>query len=462
MKNNIQRIIAIVLLLSMCLPVSLVAEINDWGIYRKSLNGFDFGGYKPETGGLKPIIKGEADALSAEFSNKTRIVGKEEEPNFYALVGHSQGGLRALAISTELKNRAEDARAILRVRQNDVEAQKIVNAYDNLQAVITVSGANKGMKALEGGFAPISARLMTDVNTIWRGTLATQRLFNPAVLFSDFFLHDISAVTKLLVTLLGLIDPIPATAYLAPALNGDNPDTVASIRDMIPHSDFIQEYVADTKMYQTKVLTGSRWAWEWRKKWGWFRYLVHVRHPVYSYYSYGQDIPKFDDNLPIGYIVGAGIDTIDMVSDEDLIPGIGNGDLIRGTLKGFAVGFGIVEGAHYLNSLNLWGLMTGSPLYARYAGRAREWMWNPDSQIDELLGSSNHDGILAVESQFYPKTFTNLNYPYTTGDVHKNVLVLSEGATYTERRLHHNAMNTDAIKKDLANELLRQATFQRK
>ena len=43
------------------------------------------------------------------------------------------------------------------------------NEYKNLKAVITVSGIDKGIKALDGGFTPLKSKVQNDINTIYNG-----------------------------------------------------------------------------------------------------------------------------------------------------------------------------------------------------------------------------------------------------------------------------------------------------
>lgn len=84
--------------------------------------GFDFTNYAAETKGIEPMLE-ETYILLKEFyaADKTPFV----------FLGHSQGGLRALAMSTYLKN-------------------KDPVIYKQLKGVVTFSGIDKGLKLFLG------------------------------------------------------------------------------------------------------------------------------------------------------------------------------------------------------------------------------------------------------------------------------------------------------------------------
>ena len=58
--------------------------------------GFDFDGYSSETGGIQEMLDATLTLLQNEY-------GASGHP--FVFVGHSQGGLRALAMSTYLKRK---------------------------------------------------------------------------------------------------------------------------------------------------------------------------------------------------------------------------------------------------------------------------------------------------------------------------------------------------------------------
>ena len=51
------------------------------------------------------------------------------------------------------------------------------------------------------------------------------------------------------------------------------------------------------------------------------------------------------------------------------------------------------------------GLVTGSPVFAKDARLAREFMADFDSEMNILKGSNQNDGLVALESQYIPKSY---------------------------------------------------------
>ena len=102
--------------------ITLNQEINEQSIpgyvYFK---GFDFEGYTAESDGIEPMLKVTLELLKEKYGNTNQP---------FVFVGHSQGGLRALAMSTYLR-------------------QKNPQLYKQLRGVITLSGIDKGLKLLE-------------------------------------------------------------------------------------------------------------------------------------------------------------------------------------------------------------------------------------------------------------------------------------------------------------------------
>src|SRR5574344_898336 len=77
--------------------------------------GFDFFGYKPSREGLETKLKAEVDEIKKQDA--------ASKP-YHVVIGHSQGGPRALGYATYIK-------------KNDPAE------YNRLQAVITMSGIDK-------------------------------------------------------------------------------------------------------------------------------------------------------------------------------------------------------------------------------------------------------------------------------------------------------------------------------
>ena len=114
------------------------------GVTTYAFDGFDFEGYKASKHGLDNIIKAEHKSIKDVEEEHPDKKGK------FAVVGHSQGGLRALAFATYLQN-------------NDAAR------LNNLQAVVTVSGIDQGIKALDGGLPAANAKIRRDAAILTEG-----------------------------------------------------------------------------------------------------------------------------------------------------------------------------------------------------------------------------------------------------------------------------------------------------
>ena len=92
----------------------------------------------------------------------------------FVFLGHSQGGLRVLAMSTNLRNRDP----VL---------------YKQLKGVVTFSGIDRGLKLLENNGANFRAEAYTDVSILTKGAYGTVKVldFTPNGMISDFIINKI-------------------------------------------------------------------------------------------------------------------------------------------------------------------------------------------------------------------------------------------------------------------------------
>lgn len=382
------------------------------------LNGFDFENYSKSSVGLEAITKAE---ISTVLNDKS-TAGKK-----YAVVGYSQGGARALAYSKILKE------------QNP-------SAYKNLSAVITVSGIDKGIKALEGGFGPFKSRLSTDISIIDRGitgcTRATLLTYSIAGITYDF------AKIHKNVILFFMAQKYPMLGnYILCAWNGGTERELQEIYDMMPRSSFIKKHVADTQSvnYKKKTGTESYLGWSYKKVWGVkIYYLTIKKRDVYKTYTAYKDIPRFDANLPVGYIVGTKSNTLSMLDKNDE-------KMLRKTCDGFETAMNIGYGIHVAKCCGLIGFLTNSYTYAQDCKKASKWLDNIDGELNELKGSSENDGLVAVESQYYPKTFYN---PVTkrTEEVHSKVLGKTQEGI---KRVYYNHKEIDPATNTAVQDIIR-------
>lgn len=356
-------------------------------------DGFDFSNYKPSPIGVDARVKAEVNHVISQ----DKAAGKSGN---YGIVGHSQGGLRVLAYATELK------------KQNKKE-------YDRLDAVITVSGIDKGLKALNGGFPSVKSRLMSDVNTLLGGFRSMVGVFT----MPDFKNLDNPIGSMDNCNSTGVINlvlrflPENLSVYLKPALNNASPDSMAEIRDMFPRSAFLNNYVSKTTEHKYKVQTGTVLALvtDYFKVLGIKVYYVKlVQKPVYTTFTVYEDKPLFGNEMPVGYIVGLNNNTLSMVdkkTEKD----------IRNTVDGFKIAFYTTYGIHIAKNIFLGGLLANGIQFANDAKAAGDWCKNFDGELNEIKCSPENDGLVAKESQFYPKTFTDPNTK-AVRNVHTNVL----------------------------------------
>lgn len=302
------------------------------------LNGFQFLSYEKSSMGLETIVNNEIEKI------KNDSIRKGEN---YSIVGYSQGGVRSLAYAKMLK-------------------EKYPEEYKKLDAVITVSGIDKGIKALDGGFGRLKSVANNDVDILW---------------------------------------------------NGGTEEELKEIYDMMPKSEFINRNVSETEKVYYKRIVGYNSVWVWHCTYVWFVpvwYFTVEKEPIYQTFVSYKDKPKFDEELPVGYIVGADSNTLGFL-DETVE------DCVRKTMQSTAalmINAGIV---HTARSLDLIHLALGSAGHASNCFNAAQWLSNVDGELNEIKGSSENDGLVAKESQFYPKTFYN---PATNKveEVHSKVL----------------------------------------
>ncbi len=380
--------------------------VNISGLYPgnyRILYGFDFERYEPSSIGLETKVNAEI----------AKVISDDKKANYtkpYAIVGHSQGGVRALAYAKMLKE------------QNPEE-------YNRLKAVITVSGIDKGLKALNGGFSPFLSRFNEDVCILKDGVIgvidAAPVLSTIALGVGAIALCKNSNEIKAKLT-----EFSPIINYVSCAVSGGTESQLKEIYDMMPKSSFINKNVAKTQAVKYKVQTGTKkvWYWDYKKVLGVkIYYYTYRNEPVYKTMTAYKDVPLFDSNLPVAYIVGADNNTLGMADNESQI---------REGVKWSKVAFRTAQAIHIARCCGVIGLFTGSVKFASDCDNAAKWLDDVDGQICDLLGSDYNDGLVAKESQYYPQTFYN---PKTgkTENVHTRVLDIN-GAGYIEHKEYNH------------------------
>ena len=343
--------------------------------------GFDFTHYDSESKGIEPMLD-ETYVLLKEFYAAENQPDKKPVP--FVFLGHSQGGLRSVAMSTYLKN-------------------KDPVLYKQLKGVVTFSGIDKGLKLLENKGANFRARVYTDVSILSDGIYGTFKVldFTPTDFISDLILNGIyknvfsnalyCVGDFVLCTCLGV-----TKGFAYPILNNAGWNNYAQIRDMCPQSDFVKKYVLEEKPYYYKVPSGTTLEIVWKRGWLGIPYPTLERRTVYSTVQTTDANMKVDKNLPLNFIIGGYNDSLSM-ADENTRNNIDKGMKIAGDV------FNGAYIAHIAKCCLLIGLFTNSPVYATDCNRAADWCYNYKREINELIGESANDGLVAVSSQQLPE-----------------------------------------------------------
>jgi hypothetical protein len=410
--------------------------------------GFDFDNYEPDHPNLTDLNKGEIWAIrygvkkKEDDSDSVKSAGGQP----YSIIGHSQGGLRALGYITQLEN------------YHGIEA---VNKID---AVVSMSGATQGIKMLEGGLGGFKKRVSPKVNIVGNGviSLISALISLDPVLKSLEFLLDVRGLsyrnqTAMAVDFITALLPPSIRPYFLEAWNNTNPATIKQIRDMIPRSDYIKKNVAQYTEHQHKVKDGKKLTTEWRykkNKLGWkIWYLWVGTVDVYKYVTSYEAIPRFNDKVPIGFIVGTDNKTLNMIDDPEK-PDLKKN--VEETVKGFEIAFAVAEGIHIAKCASIIGLFTGSVTYAIDAEKARSFCENINSEIEKILNTTGGgDGFIALESQYIPIPL--VEDPVTGEKKRSHPLLVIEGVgtdQYVEVKQTHKAMEKDTRALGYAKQLI--------
>jgi len=291
---------------------------------------------------------------------------------------------------------------------------KVLN---NIDAVITVSGVDQGLKMLEGGLPAFKKRVSEKVNIVGNGLRAAAGVFDIFNILGNMIPRNAAADTVTAAfTFITNILPKNIVPYFVSAWADSNSKNYQQLDDMIPEYGYVTNNVVKTVKHTYKVRTGTELACEWRYTTVlgikiWYLWIGNV--DVYKYYTASEVIPQFDPSVPVGFIVGLNSKTIDMADDPQGI---------KNVLKTAEGGFAAVEAIHIAKCVAIIGLLSGSVTYAKDADRARSFMANIESELNDLKLQPQNDGLVALESQFIPKTFKDPNTGATRTDLKNPVL----------------------------------------
>ncbi len=412
-----------------------LGNIVDPKIYSEKMavykfDGFGFETYEPSKVGLEDIVRAEYEYI------------KEKTPEGdFSIFGHSQGGLRVLAFATYLQ-------------KHDPEMLK------RLKTVVTVSGITQGIKALEGGLPATNAKIRRDLNILLDGVYGVATVFSIVDIMDSFGIfesEDVKAFVKKLL-FMSLYDKHPdVKKWLEPALSATSAEKaeeiladMGEIRDMIPQSDFIKEFVIETTPYVYRVPIGTEKKLRWKKvtnKWG-LKYWALRWHytTIYGYKEASKKMAKFPKEVWTGYIVGTKNNTFSTFLSES-----GEKD-VRDKFASAEKWFARARALHITKCVALYGLLVGSPKYAQDCRKARDYCRDIDGRINALLGENENDGLVVKSSQYIPKE----DYEYKESvsgdkiDIDKNPYTVHENTigTYTEFPFNHAEIINESTVKD--------------
>ncbi len=384
------------------------------------INGFSFEHYNPNTDpGLDTLVNNEV-AKVQKFS---------EQAEGHYVVGHSQGGPSALAYATKYKEAGYD--------------------MSRLKGVVTVSGIDRGLKALEGGFGPLKARVTNDVDILHQGLLAAAGII-PFVEYISLFgicLTDYSnqEILKEIINIL----PVEISYYVRKAWYASSGDNLQQLYDMMPGSDFIKTNVVDSQQIRGRKQTGTKLEWYWKKV-GLIKVPLLRQVPVYGTYTAYIDKAEFPDEVPVAYIVGLDSNTLGMLGDEEaetreMIESCGEVFTLFSAINGIeAIAAGVTLNAFNANL---------HAMYSLQCANAAAWCFNIDDEIKELLNANENDGLVAKESQYITRQheYTNNEGKTEVINIHSKMLGKDQSIQYYGYS-EYNHMNIDPKKNEVINE----------
>lgn len=355
--------------------ISKMYDVNEYG-YR-FVDGFGFLASKTSDVSMEDIVDAEIEQVLNDAST---------EP--YAIAGISEGGLNVLAFATKLKENQPDE-------------------YEKLTAIITVSGIDRGLKALEGGFEQLLFHVYEDGDILNKGYIGT---LTAGAKNSELVL--LLASKDMYLKLLGSALPF-FNDYIKPIAAGAGYSEFPEIFDIVPNSDFIKTYVAETTATKYRIPEGTGKNIDLDSTG-----ITISDAETYALYTEYQDKIKFPDDKPIGYIVGTKNNTLSVL-DSDIVNnaleslssnssisslvGQNKEELIRNICSEGAKDFRVRQGINIAKSV-LGVDVVGKSVNAIYCANAASWLENIDDELNEIKNSDENDGLVACISQFYPKT----------------------------------------------------------
>lgn len=406
-------------LLFLIVLVSVIVNLyaaSSSGIYDDKVSGFRPEGYRFFNGfsfdelaiadhrnGMEYRVNSEIDYVLDDDEKANRL-------DDYCILGYSQGGERVLAYATMLEKRMNDSNL------SYSERERARRSFERLSGIITVSGIDKGILALEDGFDGFKNKIYEDAAIIRDGVsgaaINTNFIVNSVLpgLLPSFTATMTAAIAtlnlpyeeSLVLGFLSMIMPDLFDNYIMAAWQGGSYEELAELYDMMPQSNFIKEniaecdYVVQKRQIGTETVQTIDWV-------GSFIFLIPIigykEVPIYEYYNVPiNEKTKFNDDIPVGYIVGTKSDSLSLTDSSDR-------EKIEDALSTMKNVFASALNAGTLTQILIPGigtLITGSS--TADCGVAYEWCNNYADQLNQLKGSDDNDGLVAVQSQYYAKS----------------------------------------------------------
>lgn len=336
--------------------------------------GFDFLGYNHETDPeIEKFLEWTLKELQREY----------DDGHPFVFVGHSQGGLRVLAMSSYLR-------------------EKDPKLYKQLKGVITLSGIDRGLKLLENYGGAFRYKFYKDIFTLSNGMNAM--LYDIDAKFLNKSTHkflerhrdtlDAESVWSLVDVL--LTGTLLTKEFSTPAVEGTQTrfwDDYAQVRDMVMQSEIVKKYVLEETDVYFKYNSKKDIAVEWHEN------GAGEKHPTVEMKSVPQLIKakkinmKVDPNLPLYFCIGT----------ESSLSGLMGSDILVKDVHDAGDYMSDAQAIHLVKSVGLAGLMNGNHLAAIDASKAADWCHNMEREFSRLLGDAVHDGLVAKENQYLPK-----------------------------------------------------------
>jgi len=300
------------------------------------------------------------------------------------LLGHSQGGLKALGYA-----KMEKAQANLEKRPS------------NIKAFISVDSPVTGFTGLDYGYDVMRTRVLSALGVHTRAVGSSIAVL-PLVGFLGNAYSLLPTTAQLNLVMLMTKD-MPLAPLIDIVINKSSAEASAiqQITDMSRLSPYMAAYVGPTTLSKVRYIASYRsyLATEWRTGLFGIKYLVIVTRtePVYAYYDRYDFAPNFRSDIPIGHIVGTDKDPLRMALDKE-----GSTRFIKDCIT---VGYSVAGSFNTALAITTFPLGTAYYTYHAvncFAGVA--WSIDYVSNWGTIIGGQASDAFITQASQVLPGT----------------------------------------------------------